>query len=76
MQTPLPELEVDLVIEHGGHAMNVTGSASRIVASFPSLRAMIHFAGAFWPFRKQVPKQLALEAEWRRLRVPVRRAID
>ncbi len=76
MQPPLPALEVDLVIEHGGHAVKVTGSASRVVANFPSLRAALHFARVFWPLRKQVPNQIGLQAEWRQLRVPLRRALD
>ena len=76
MQRPLPALEVDLLIEHGGHAMKVTGSASRFVANFPSLRAVLHFARVFWPLRKRIPHQIALEAEWRLLRVTVRRTLD
>ena len=73
---PLPALEVDLVIEHGGHAVTLTGSSSGLVANFPSLRAMLHFARVFWPLRSRIPNQIGLEAEWRQLRVPVRRPLD
>jgi hypothetical protein len=76
MQPPLPALEADLVIEHGGHAVKVTGSASRFVANFPSLLAMLHFARVWWPLRDQVPRQIALDAQWRQLRIRVRRPLD
>jgi len=71
---PLPALEVDLVIEHGGRRLHLQGSGRRFTATFPSLASLFHFLRIAWATRKHIPRQASLQIEWRRLRIPVKSA--
>lgn len=73
MQRPLPDLDVDLLIEHGGHSLNLSGSGANFVAKFPTLRSLFYFLRVVWRFRKGVPRDVSLQVAWRKFRVPVKR---
>jgi hypothetical protein len=74
MTRPLPALDLDLVIEHGGRQLKLTGSGSRFIARFPTLSSLIYFARNFWSWKNQIPEQMSLQAEWWLFRVPVKTA--
>ena len=65
---PLPEFEVDLVIENDGHQAAVKGSGHDFVARFQSLSDLFHFGRTFWPVRKSVPHEIGIVVAWRWLR--------
>ncbi|HLK68433.1 MAG TPA: hypothetical protein VKU19_33605 [Bryobacteraceae bacterium] len=69
---PLPVLDVDLVIEHGGRKLHLQGSGKRFAVTFPSLVSLLHFAPILWPYRKRIPRPASLHVEWRGLRISVR----
>ena len=71
MKRPLPVLDLDLLIEHGGYQLKLKGVGTRITATFPTLLAAFHFVRAFLPFRRRFPRELSLYAEWRGICVPV-----
>ena len=68
MNPPLPALDVDLLIEHQGHRVEVKGSGRHLVATFPTLFSLWHFSRAFWPVRNYVPLDLDFKVEWRSFR--------
>ncbi len=72
--SPRPQLnlDVDLLIEQGGHRFKLTGSETRLVARFPTLRSLFHYSRFFWPAMDRMPKSLSLVVEWWRFRVEVR----
>ncbi len=72
MTQPLPYLDFDLLIENGGRQMHLSGSGSRLAATFPTLRSLFHFLPVYWSFRKQVPHVAELQVRWRRLRFLVK----
>ena len=74
MNRPVPALDLDLLIEHGGHQVGVKGSGRHFVAKFPTLLSLLHFLLAFWPVRKRVPGEFQFQVEWRdfRFRLPRR----
>ena len=72
MKQPLPVLEVDLLIEHKGRQLNLRGSGTSYVASFPTLLSLMHHARVLWRFRKSVPRGVSLTAKWRKLRIVVK----
>jgi hypothetical protein len=69
---PLPVLEVELLIEHGGRRLHLQGSGTRFAAKFPSLVSLLHFALVLWPYRERIPRPASLHVQWRGLRIPVR----
>ena len=69
-------LAVNLLIEHDGHKLKLTGSDSRFVASFPTLAAFFHFGRVFWNSKNRVPPQASLHLEWRPFRVLLKKARD
>jgi hypothetical protein len=73
MHQPLPVLETDLLIEHGGRELKVSGSGSRFAVKFSSLLSFFHFVRIFWPYRKRIPGQASVELRFGRLSIPVRR---
>lgn len=75
MQRPLPALDVDLLIEHGGHSLNLSGSGASFVANFPTLRSLFYFLCIVWRFRKRVPRDVSLQVSWRQFRVQVKRIV-
>jgi hypothetical protein len=72
MKRPLPGLDVDLLIEHGGHQLRLQGSGTRFAARFPTLASLFHFLRISWAFRKRVPEEASLYVELGRLRIPVK----
>ena len=76
MKLPLSVLDVDLLIEHGGRHLKLRGSGMRFVANFPTLLSLLHFLRIFWSFKKQVPREVSLQFEWRQFRIPVKSASD
>ena len=72
MKRPIPRLDVDLLIEHDGHHLELRGSEMRFVAKFPTLLSLFHFSRIFWPYRKEAPQESSLQVEWRQLRIPVK----
>lgn len=75
-QVDLNLVDVDLLIEHDGHKLKLTGSDSRFVARFPTLAAVLHFGRVFWTSRKRVPRQASLHVEWRPFCVLLKKARD
>ncbi len=76
MKRLLPELDVDVVIEHGGHQMAVSGSGKRFVARFQNLGAIVHFGMRAWPFRKLMPSSCEWQVEWKGRRFPSDRSFS
>lgn len=76
MKRPLPVLDLDLLIEHGGHQLKLRGSKMRFVARFPTLLSLLHFLLVFWPYRKLAPRGASFRVEWRQLRIPVKTASE
>ena len=76
MNPPWPALDVDLLIEHDGHQVGVTGSGRHFVAKFPTLFSLLHFSWAFWSVRKHVPREFQFQVELRdfRFALPVKRS--
>ena len=74
MKRPLPVLDVDLLIEHGGHQLKLRGSGTRFAAKFPTLLSLLHFLRISWSSRKRIPREASFHVEWRRLRIPVKSA--
>jgi hypothetical protein len=72
MKRLLPTLDVDIVVEHGGHKVAIQGSGRRFIAKFPTLFSLGHFALRLWPFRKLVPDSCEWQVEWRGYRFPRR----
>ena len=71
MKRPLPVLDLDLLIEHGGHQLKLRGVGMRITATFPTLLSAFHFLRTLLPLRRSFPRGLSLYAEWRGICVPV-----
>jgi hypothetical protein len=69
---PQLDLDVDLLIERGGHELKLSGSGIRFVARFPTLRSLFHHLRFFWPARNLIPGSVQILVEWRKLRVNVR----
>jgi hypothetical protein len=67
------ELDVDLQIQHKGHELRLKGSGTSFVAQFPTLSSLLHFLREFRTFRRQIPGEATIVAEWGRLRIPVRK---
>lgn len=65
----LGRLDVDLLIEHEGHRMKLTGSQNRFAAEFSSLVSLFHYARTFWSQRKIAPPGTSLSIGWRGLRL-------
>lgn len=74
MKRFLPVLDVDLLIEHGGHQVKLKGSGMCFAAKFLTLRSLFHFFRIFWLSRKRIPREASFQVEWRRLRIPVKSA--
>ncbi len=74
MKRFLPVLDVDLLIEHGGHQLKLKGSGMCFAAKFPTLRSLFHFFRIFWLSRDRIPQEASFQVEWRRLRIPVKSA--
>jgi hypothetical protein len=74
MKRPLSVLDVDLLIEHGGHQLKLSGSGMRFVAESPTILALFHFLRIAWASRKRIPRAASFQVEWRRLRIPVKSA--
>ena len=72
MQRPLPDLDVDLLVEHEGHTLKLRGAGNRFAAKFPTLIALLHFSRIFWPSRKRLPEEILLRVEWRKLSINVK----
>ncbi len=72
MPKPLPLLDLDLLIEHGGHEAALTGSGRQFVAKFPTLASLFHFSRALWPWRRNLPSEYSIQVEWRGFRFPWR----
>ena len=68
---PHPALDLDLIVEHQGHQVSLTGSGYSFVARFPSILSLIHFGRAAWPARKQWPEGYGISIEWRGLQVRI-----
>jgi hypothetical protein len=66
MTQPPPVLDVDLLIERGGHQLKPRGSGACFAARFPTLLSLFHFLRIAWPFRKRIPQEAASHVEWRR----------
>ena len=47
MKRPIPDLDVDLLIEHDGYQLKLRGSEMRFVANFPTLLSLLHFYRIF-----------------------------
>ena len=74
MKRFLHVLDVDLLIEHGGHQLKLEGSGMCFAAKFPTLRSLGHFLLIFWSSRKLVPREASFQLEWRRFSIPVKAA--
>ena len=74
MKQPPPVLDVDLLIEHGGHQLKLSESGTRFAARFPTLLSLFHFLRISWASRKRNPREASFSVEWRRLRIPVKSA--
>ncbi len=72
MKRPLPVLDVNLLIEHGGHQLNLRGSGTSFSVIVPTLLSLFHYLRVSWAFRKQIPREASVYVEWRRLRIPVK----
>jgi hypothetical protein len=72
MRRSLPVLDVDLLIDHGGHQLKLKGSEMCFAAKFPTLRSLFHFFRIFWSSRTRIPREASFHVEWRRLRIPVK----
>ena len=72
LQLPQLSLDLSLEIENGGHKVFVSGSGTRIQATFPTLHSMLHFARSGWTWRHLFPKQLSLYIAWRQIQLPMR----
>jgi len=66
------DLDVDVLIEQGGHELKLSGSGNRFVARFPTLGSLFYHLRFFWPARNLIPRSVGLAVEWRKLRVKVR----
>ena len=71
MQPPFPSLDLDLLIEHAGHQLTLSGSGMAFIATFPSLASLFHFARLGWSFRSQIPRHATLRVAWRGFSIPV-----
>ncbi len=60
--------EVNLLVEHAGHKLEVTGSGPEYRVRFPSLLSAIHFGTTLWPLRKYTPRGMVVVLEWRSLK--------
>lgn len=76
MKPPLPVLDIDLLIEHGGHDLKLRGSGMRFVAKFPTLLSLFHFLRIFRSFKRRIPREASLQFEWRRFRIPIKPTND
>jgi hypothetical protein len=65
MTPPLPALDLDLRVEHGGHRVSLTGTGKRFTARFPTVASLLHFARIFWPLRKRFPREYSLRVSLR-----------
>jgi hypothetical protein len=74
MKRSLPVLDVDLLIDHGGHQLKLKGSGMCFAAKFPTLRSLFYFFRIFWSSRTRIPQEASFQVEWRRLRTPVKSA--
>lgn len=66
----LPALDLNVVVEHGGHRVAVTGSGRRFIATFATVSSLLHFFFASWRLRKFFPESYSFQAEWRGRRFP------
>lgn len=73
MKKPLPALDLNLLIEHGGHQTSVIGSRYDFVARFPTLLSLLHFVRTLWPSRKEFPRGYGFQIEWKGFRFPLKR---
>ncbi len=71
MQLPLHVLDLDLLVQHGGHEVSVKGTGGQFVARFPTLFSLLHFSSAMWPIRKHIPPGMGLQVELHGLRLRV-----
>ena len=72
MQRPLPDLDVDLLVEHEGHTLQLVGAGKRFAAKFPTLISLVHYSRIFWSSRHRLPSEVSLKVEWRKLSVTVK----
>ncbi len=72
MKRLLPDLDVDLLIEHGGHTVRLRGSRMHFVAQFPDLLSAFHFLRIFWPARTAAPREAGVRIQWRNFSLPVK----
>lgn len=72
MKRPLPVLDVDLLIEHGGHQLKLRGSGTRFSVRAPTLLSLFHYLRISWASRNRIPREASVHVEWRRFRVPVK----
>lgn len=63
---PLPaSLELNLLIEHEGYQLRLTGQRLRFLASFATLLSAAHFARQFWALRHLLPTNASVQVRWR-----------
>ena len=72
MKQLIPNLDVDLLIENGGHQMKLTGSGMSFTASFLTLRSLLHFLWALRKSQNLIPSQASLQLQWRGISIPVK----
>ncbi len=64
LQLP-PSLELNLLIEHEGYQLRLTGRRLRFLASFSTLLSAAHFARQFWIGRHLLPTNVSVQVRWK-----------
>lgn len=70
-QALLHAVELDLVVEHGGHRVTVKGNRRVFTADFERLTSLLHFVRQAWRWRRQVPAGITVFVTWRGFRAKV-----
>ena len=60
MRRLLNPLDLDLVIEQGGHSVHLTGSGTDVTATFPTMKSLAHFSRVGFSLRDLLPPEVSL----------------
>ncbi len=65
-------LEVDVLIEHVGRQVQLSGSGIDFYGRFPTLFSLAHRARTHWKHRRLAPEGSRLEVAWTAILFPVK----
>ena len=71
MTRPLPNLELNLLIEHAGLSLRVAGKHACFLACFPTLISALHLVRFFGPWSHLLPADTSIKVEWRGVCFPI-----